>query len=180
MSSGLIQCFTGDGKGKTSAAIGTALRALARGWRVAIVAFDKGGTHYSERVAFRERFPDLLDFYPTGLDRIDPETGEFRFGVRLEDCDEATRGLAIVRDLFARNVHRLVILDEIASTVALGMVGEKAVLDLLAAKPPETEVIITGRHATPGLAAASDLVTEMQNVKHYFERGIEAREGLDY
>jgi cob(I)alamin adenosyltransferase len=175
-----IQCFTGDGKGKTSAALGTMLRAISKGWRVAIVSFDKGGTHYSEREILRERFSDLVDMYPTGLDRIDPETGRFRFGVLPEDRAEAERGLGIARELFAKNVHRLVILDEINSAVALGMLSESAVLDLLRSKPPDLEAIITGRNATPGLVDASDLVTEMKNVKHYLDRGVEAREGLDY
>jgi cob(I)alamin adenosyltransferase len=175
-----IQCFTGDGKGKTSAAMGTMLRALSKGWRVAIVSFDKGGEHYSERTLIRERFSDLVDLHPTGLDRINPETRQFRFGVIPEDRAEAERGLAIVRDLFAANHHQLVILDEIVSTVALGMIDEQAVIDLIRSKPNEMEVIVTGRNATPGLIEISDLVTEMKNVKHYLERGFEAREGLDF
>jgi cob(I)alamin adenosyltransferase len=73
-----------------------------------------------------------------------------------------------------------VILDEINSTVALGMLDEAPVLDLLRSKPKEMELIITGRNATPGIIEMSDLVTEMRNIKHYFEHGVEARDGIDY
>ena len=177
---GLIQCFTGNGKGKTSASYGTMLRALSKGWRVAIVWFDKGGTHYSERDIFRSRFSDLVDLFPTGLDRIDPVTNQFRFSVLPADRAEAERGLGVVRDLFAKNEHRLVILDEINSTVALGMLDEALVLDLLRSKPEEMELIITGRNATPGIMEIADLVTEMKNIKHYLENGVEARDGLDF
>jgi cob(I)alamin adenosyltransferase len=177
---GLIQCFTGNGKGKTSASLGTMLRAASKGWRIAIVWFDKGGTHYSEREILRNRFSDLVDLYPTGLDRIDPVTNQFRFSVLPEDRAEAERGLGIVRNLFSRNEHRLVILDEINSTVALGMLEEAPVLDLLQSKPKEMELIITGRNAAPGIVEMSDLVTEMNNIKHYFEHGVEARDGLDF
>ncbi len=177
---GRIQCFTGDGKGKTSAALGTMLRALSKGWRVAIVSFDKGGDHYSERALIRDRFSDLVDLHPTGLDRIDPTSHQFRYGVTPEDRAEAERGLAIVRDLFAANQHQLVILDEIVGAVALGMVDEQAVIHLLRSKPQEMEIIITGRNATPGIIEISDLVTEMKNIKHYLERGVEARDGIDF
>ena len=177
---GLIQIFTGDGKGKTTAALGTAMRALARGWRVAFVYFDKGGSHYAERDILASRFSDLVTVYATGLDRIDPETGKFRFGVTDADRAEAARGLCAVRDLFARAEHRLVILDEINSTTSLGMLEESDVLDALASKPQDVEVILTGRHCPESFKNIADLVSDIRIVKHYFYQGVPARDGLDF
>ena len=177
---GQIQIYTGDGKGKTTAALGLALRALSQNVRVAIVAFDKGGTHYAERKLLKEKFPDLLDFFATGLDRIDPETNRFRFGVTPEDKAEAERGLQLVRDLFGKNEHGLVILDEINSTVSLGMLAEADTLAVIKSKPPQIELVLTGRNAPNSFKDLAGLVTEMTLVKHYFYQGVPARYGLDY
>lgn len=177
---GLIQLFTGDGKGKTTAALGTALRAAAKGKRVAIIYFDKGGeAHYSERDLVRERIKKI-ELFPTGLDRIDPVTNVFRFGVTEEDKREGERGLAIVERLFAEALHDLVVLDEINSSTALGIIEEAAVLELIKKKPAQTELILTGRNAPASFLELADLATEMKLVNHYFYRGVAAREGLDY
>ncbi len=193
----MIQLYTGNGKGKTTAAFGTALRAVAKGMRVAIVYFDKGGTHYSERelmdnlraippLSLRgvegELLPQLgdIEYFPTGLDRIDPVTNKFRFGVTQEDKAEAERGLQIVRDLFAKNEYQLVVLDELNSTLFLKMFKLADVLTILDTKPKEMELIITGRGAPQELIDRADLVTEMKLVKHYFYNDILAREGIDY
>lgn len=179
-STGLIQVYTGNGKGKTTASLGLALRAVSQGIRVAIVHFDKGGTHYAERAVIAEKFAGQIDLFGTGLDRIDPKTGRFRFGVTPEDKAEAERGLAIVRDIFRQKHHGLVILDEINCTVSLGMLVEADVLAVIAGKPPETELVLTGRDAPASFRELADLVTEMTLVKHYFYRGVPARFGLDY
>ena len=177
---GLIQLFTGNGKGKTTAALGTALRAVAKGKKVAIVYFDKGGeTHYSERELIRERLPEI-ELYPTGMDRIDPKTNKFRFSVTDEDRQEGERGLSIVKKLFDEKRHDLIILDEINSSTALGIIKENDVLALLDGKPQGIELILTGRDAPPSFQKKADLVTDMALVKHYFYHGIPAREGLDY
>jgi cob(I)alamin adenosyltransferase len=179
-SEGLIQVYTGDGKGKTTAALGMAVRAVAQGIKVAIVYFDKGGVHYSERKVLADRFKGDVDFFGTGLDRIDPKTNRFRFGVTAEDRTEASRGLEIVRRLFAEARHGLIVLDEINTTVSLGMLDEAAALEVLKAKPEKTELVLTGRKAPEAFRAMADLVTEMTLVDHYFYRGVPAREGLDY
>lgn len=172
---GLISLYTGDGKGKTTAALGSAIRAKAKGKRVAIVYFDKGGTsHYSER-----ELPLGIDLYPTGLDRIDPKSGRFRFGVLPEDTAEAQRGLAIVEKLFTEG-YDLIVLDEINSTTDLKMLDEQHVLELLKRKPATMELIMTGRNAPQSFLDLADLVTEMKLVKHYFYKGVTAREGIDY
>jgi cob(I)alamin adenosyltransferase len=177
---GLIQLYTGNGKGKTTAALGTAIRAVSKGIKVAMVYFDKGGTHYAERAIIADRFKGEMDVFPTGLDRIDPKTNKFRFGVTDEDKAEAERGLAIVRDLFQKHAHGLIVLDEINSTTSLGMVSEQAVLDVITSKPEDVELILTGRNAPESFKALADLVSDVTLVKHYFYHGVPARDGIDY
>ncbi|MDP3793132.1 MAG: cob(I)yrinic acid a,c-diamide adenosyltransferase [Candidatus Uhrbacteria bacterium] len=177
---GLIQLFTGNGKGKTTAALGTAIRAIAKEKKVAIIYFDKGGeTHYSERELIRARLLEI-DVFPTGLDRIDSKTNKFRFGVTDEDRQEGERGLSIIKKLFEEKRHDLIILDEINSSTALGIIKEIDVLALLDHRPPTIELILTGRDAPQSFKDKADLVTDMTLVKHYFYHGIAAREGLDF
>lgn len=177
---GMIQIYTGDGKGKTTAALGLALRAAGAGKRVAWVAFDKGGeSHYAERRILRERFPEIR-FEATGLDRIDPISGEFRFGVSDSDRTEGERALEIIRGLMENGVFDLLVLDEANISARLGIVEESRLLALLGSKPAELEVVLTGREAPDSFRAIADLITEMRPLKHYYQQGIAAREGLDY
>lgn len=173
---GLIQVFTGDGKGKTTAALGEALRALAIGKKVGIIFFDKGGDHYSER-----KILDKLGIFylATGRDRIDPKNGRFDFSIQEVDKEEAARGLREVKRLFDEEFD-LVILDEINSTTSLGMILEEEILRLIESKPEKTELILTGRNAPESFINKAHLVTEMSLQKHYFYNGVKAREGLDY
>ena len=181
----MLQVFTGDGKGKTTAALGTAFRALAKGKRVGIVYFDKGGTHYSERDVLdwcaSQNYPSggSIRYVATGLDRIDPDTGRFRFGVTEEDIAEARRGLAVARQMLSGE-YDLVILDEFNSSLLLQMIPDADGRALLDTKPEGMECICTGRGAPEWLKERADLVTEMTLVKHYFYQGASAREGLDY
>ncbi len=177
---GLIQVYTGNGKGKTTASLGMAIRAVGNGLKVAIVYFDKGGSHYSERKVLAERFKGEIDFWASGLDRIDPVTNRFRFGVTDEDKAEAARGLDVVRRIFREGKHQLVILDEINSTVSLGMIDEASALEVIAMKPEAAELVLTGRNAPESFRKAAQLVSEMTLVEHYFYHGVPAREGLDY
>jgi cob(I)alamin adenosyltransferase len=193
----MLQVYTGDGKGKTTAALGAAVRAAASGGRVAIVYFDKGGTHYSERRFLEaikgESFLSAVygsykppkptgrvDYVATGLDRIDPKTGRFRFGVTPADKKEARRGLVAARKFLMSGKYSLVILDELNTTTALGMLPLRSAIALLRARPKDVELIVTGRRAPEEILAEADLITEMKLVKHYFYKGIRAREGIDY
>lgn len=175
---GLIQLVTGDGKGKTTSALGQALRARGAGKAVAVVYFDKGGdSHYSERALL----PLLgIDFFVTGRDRIDPVTNRFDFSITDLDRTQAARGLAILADLFAQAKHDLVIADEINSTTALGMLAVADVLPILNQKPAHTELVLTGRNAPPEFLDLAHLITDATLKKHYFYSGVPAREGLDY
>ena len=120
----MIQVYTGDGKGKTTAALGLLLRAVGAGKKVALVQFDKGGDHYSERKILKERFPEV-DLYATGLERIDSKTGSFRMGVTEDDKREGERGMKIVKQLFSQRAHDVFILDEINGSVHLGILDEQ-------------------------------------------------------
>ncbi len=174
---GLIQLFTGNGKGKTTAALGEAMRAQAIGKKVAFVYFDKGGsTHYSER-----KILDQLEipYVATGRDRIDSKTGRFDFSIQEIDKQEALRGLQEAARLLSESFD-LIVLDEINSTTALGMIAEQDVLALLDNKPDKTELILTGRSAPDSFMQKAHLMTEMRLRKHYFYSGVPAREGLDY
>ena len=174
----MIQIYTGDGKGKTTAALGLILRAVACGMKVAYVQFDKGGKHYSERKIFAERFPEV-DMFGTGLDRME-DNGRFRFGVTDNDKQEGEKGMEIVRRLFREAKHDLIVLDEINISTSLGIVAEADVLALLKQKPPQVELVLTGRNAPTSFIELADLVTEMRMNKHYIQQGIKARYGLDY
>ncbi len=171
----MIQVYTGEGKGKTTAALGLAIRAFGAGKKVAIVYFDKGGEHYSER--------EVLDklgivYYATGLDRINHETGEFRFGVTEEDKNQAIEGLAIAQKLLTQ--CDLLILDEINSTVALGMLPRGKILELIKNKPENLELVLTGRNCPEDIKKRADLITEMSLVKHYYYDGFKARKGIEF
>ncbi|MBU0646185.1 cob(I)yrinic acid a,c-diamide adenosyltransferase [Patescibacteria group bacterium] len=172
---GLIQIFTGDGKGKTTAALGEALRAHGAGQKVGIVFFDKGGAHYSERAALDKLGVAVA---ACGRDRLDP-SGRFDFSITDEDKQEGEKGLEFAKQMFAQGFD-LVILDEINSSVDLKIVALGQVLALLDQKPDNTELILTGRHAPQEFLDRAHLVTEMTLQKHYFYSGVKARAGLDY
>jgi cob(I)alamin adenosyltransferase len=177
---GLIQLFEGHGKGKSTAALGEAIRAVGAGLMVAVVYFDKGGSHYFERDCISKYLSEKIDVFGTGRDRIDPVTGRFDFSITDEDKAEGSRGLEEVRRIFTEKQHDLVILDEINSSVDLKIISEDECLKLLKEKPDSMEIVLTGRNAPQSFKDLAHLVTNMELVKHYFYSGVQAREGLDY
>ncbi len=178
---GKIHLYTGDGKGKTTAGLGLAMRALGRGLRVNIVFFDKGGTNYGERkiLEILKESLGIIDFFSFGLDRIDAK-GRFRFGVLPEDCCEGNKALKKVEEIFNEKKCDLLILDEINSSISLGMVQLEEFLFLLLKKPDEMELVLTGRNAPQALFDRAHLVTEMNLKKHYFYEGVSSRAGIEY
>jgi cob(I)alamin adenosyltransferase len=180
---GRVQVYTGEGKGKTTCALGLCLRALGHGWRVAVVQFDKGfdGTneHYAERKVLRRL--EGVDLHPTGCERMNAN-GTFRFGAHEKDKVEARRGLDLARGILERGEHRLVVLDEALSAVMVGLFGKEEVMALLDlhAKRPVAELVLTGWNAWPELVDRADLVTEMRKVKHYYDAGLGARPGIEF
>ena len=176
---GLIHIIHGNGKGKTTSAIGTAVRCAGSGRRVLIVFFDKGGNdHYSERVVLDKI--ENIDYVATGRDRIDKKTGRFDFSVRDVDRDEALRGVEIVTRAFQESKYDLIILDEINSTVTLEIIDLKTVLNLIDNKPEKVELILTGRNPHEEMKKRAHLISRVELERHYFYSGVETREGIDY
>jgi cob(I)alamin adenosyltransferase len=171
--SGQIQIYTGDGKGKTTAALGLALRAAGRGYRTYFGQFMKARPS-GERAAAR-KLGGLITFAAFGrpgwtrrTDRPNPE-----------DLERARRGLARCRTAMRSGRYDIVVLDEINMAVHFGLIETAAVLAFLDERPPSVEVILTGRRAPAALLRRAGLVTEMKAVKHYFSAGVPARRGIE-
>ena len=174
---GLIQLFTGNGKGKTTAALGEVMRAVGAGKKAAVIFFDKGGTHYAERSVLEKLG---VEWFAYGRDRIDPVTSRFDFSVTDEDRRLGKEGLLKAIDFVRSDTIDLLVLDEINSTTDLRMIDEQDVLEFLEQKSERIELVLTGRNAPQSFIDRAHLVTEMRLRKHYFYSGVKAREGLDF
>jgi cob(I)alamin adenosyltransferase len=168
---GYIQIYTGDGKGKTTAALGLALRAAGAGIRVFIACFMKG-RRYSEDAALVRLRPEITvkKFGRACFVRGKPSRADFA---------AAARGLKAAERAITSGRYGLVILDEAAVAAALGLFPASELLRLADLKPPRVELVITGRGASPALKRRADLVTEMREVKHSYRRGVKARRGIE-
>ena len=171
LSTGTIQIYTGDGKGKTTAALGLALRAAGAGLKVYIAQVIKSGD-YSEIKALK-----ALEAWI----RVDQfGRGRFIKGRPSDaDIDAARRGLLATRAALQSGQYQVVIMDEGNGAAACGLLAVDDVLDLMARKPGDVELVITGRGADPRVIANADLVTDMRAVKHYYEAGVPARVGIE-
>ncbi len=168
---GYVQVYTGNGKGKTTAALGLAIRAAGAGLKVYIAQFIKMGD-YSEIKALK-RFTDLITVEQFGL-------GRFTNGKpRPEDIHAAQRGLVRIREIMASGQYRVVILEEANVAAKYGMIAVQDLLGLIVNKPDELELVITGRYASPRIIENADLVTEMCDIKHYYRKGVRARVGIE-
>jgi cob(I)alamin adenosyltransferase len=170
---GLILVYTGNGKGKTSAAMGAALRALGHGKRVHIVYFIKGTRPFGEQVAL-SKLPNI-SFSRFGLSKfVDPDN------VTPEDKEEAVKSLLAARHAISSGKYNLVILDEVNIAAAWKLLEIDVIMDLIDSKPANVDLIFTGRYADQKLIEKADLVTEMKEIKHPFSSGVKARKGIDY
>nr|WP_321467468.1 cob(I)yrinic acid a,c-diamide adenosyltransferase [uncultured Desulfobulbus sp.] len=173
MAKGLLIVLTGDGKGKTTSALGMALRAAGHGLRVCFIQFIKGSWHYGEMDAAK-RFEDLIDFHVMGRG----------FTWKSEDMEEDAR---LAREAWSHACgaiesgrYHLVVLDEFTYLLHYRMLAIEPCLSFFAAHCPKQHVIITGRYAPQALVAAADLVTEMRVVKHPYKSGIMAQKGIEF
>lgn len=168
---GYIQVYTGDGKGKTTAALGLALRAAGAGLKIFIAQFLKKGD-YSEIKALA-RFSNLISIRQCG-------SGRFIKGhPTAEEVMEAREGLAEAERLMATGNLDMLILEEANVAVAYGLLELEALLAVMDSKPENMELVITGRDAAAAVMDKADLVTEMRSVKHYYENGVMARAGIE-
>lgn len=169
---GLVQIYTGDGKGKTTAALGLALRAAGQGAKVAIVQFMKGWDSYGELKSVR-LLPNVTLVQTGRPDYV------YRGKETQQDYDEAARGLAEAGRFAAAGVD-LLILDEINVALDYKLLKLADVADFVRSKPSGTELVLTGRAAARELLELADLVTEMREIKHPYQHGVKARRGVEY
>ena len=168
---GYIQVYTGSGKGKTTAALGLALRAAGAGFRVYIAQFVKG-MKYSE-LDILPRLSDYITLKQYGRDCFierDPTN---------EDIQAAQEGLKEVKEIMCSGAYQMIILDEANIATHFKLFSVEDLLDFMRAKPEGVELVITGRMADPRVIEEADLVTEMKEIKHYNQKGIEARAGIE-
>jgi cob(I)alamin adenosyltransferase len=170
---GLVQIYTGDGKGKTTAALGIAVRALGHGHKVHIVFFLKGDYSYGERETL-SHLPNIT-FASFGTKKfIDPKN------ITEEERREAALAFESARQAVMSGEYDLVIMDEINLAVYWKLIGLEEVIKLIGEKPEKVELILTGRLASPELVQRADLVTECLAIKHPYDAGIPARPGIEY
>jgi cob(I)alamin adenosyltransferase len=174
MRKGFVQIYTGNGKGKTSAALGIALRAAGAGMRTLLIQFMKGNFPYREHNSLK-----LLEEWIT-VERFG--TDRFVIEKRPPSAEEKAaiaEGLTRARRAFEEHSHDIVILDEVCVSVHFGALSGDEVLDLIKLRPSETELILTGRYCPIEWYDYADLVTEMTEIKHYYTQGVLSRPGID-
>lgn len=175
---GYIQVYTGDGKGKTTASLGLAMRALGRCWKVLIIMFTKGGDDYGELNSFMNLSPTIknnLKIVQAGLDRIVYKNNETE-----EDVKEIKKGWDLAKKAIKDDEYQLIILDEANIAIDMGILDVNEVVDVLKNKPEEMEIVLTGRNAHPKIIEIAHLVSEIKPIKHYWNTGIAARKGIEY
>lgn len=170
---GLFQIYTGNGKGKTTAALGIAMRAAGHGARVLIIQFMKGWCGYGELRTI-EKLPEITLIQTGRPDYI------YRGRETAEDYSEAERGLAAARNALKTGGCDMLILDELNVALDYGLVKLPDVVELVMEKPEDVELIITGRNAPKKLMEKADLITEMHLVRHPYDNGITARKGVEF
>jgi len=170
---GLVAVFTGNGKGKTTASLGLAFRALGHRQRVCVIQFLKGSWKYGE-LETAKQFPKLLDFHVMGRG----------FTWKSDDLEKdkklALEAWAFAREVIQKNEYALVILDELTYLPYYNILEEREILSVLKDKPPEQHVVITGRYASEELMELADLVTEMKEIKHPYQSGVKAQKGFEF
>lgn len=173
LSQGMIQVYTGDGKGKTTAALGLACRAVGHGYKVLIIQFIKGDVDYGELETARRLAPHLT-IRPMGRGcRISHESPD------PEDVKLCHEAVLYAQRAIASGEYDIVVLDEINVAVNLGLIQKEEVLALLNERPSNVELVLTGRHAAQEIIDSADLVTEMVEIKHYYQKGIQSRVGIE-
>lgn len=173
MKKGLLIVYTGNGKGKTTAALGQALRAMGHGLKVCVVQFIKGSWKYGELTSAK-RFEGLMDFHVKGLG----------FTWKSKDIEKdvaaAQEALAFSKDMILSRKYDMIILDELTYLFTYNMVNEEETVNFLVNRPKGIHIVVTGRQAPQSLIDAADLVTDMVEVKHPLSAGLKAQRGIEF
>jgi cob(I)alamin adenosyltransferase len=171
---GLVQVYTGNGKGKTTASLGLVFRALGHGFRVHVMQFMKGQTVYGE-LESAKRFSDCLTIEQVGRPQF------VKQGKQTDiDREMARKALVRAQNLVSSGDYDLVVLDELNCAVDFDLVELEAVKEIIRSKALHTELVITGRNVHQDIVELADLVTEMSEIKHYFNNGQPARSGIEF
>lgn len=170
---GLVMVVTGNGKGKTTSAFGQALRAIGHGYKVFIIQFMKG-RKYGEIIAAEKYLPDLT-IVQCGLDSF-----VMKDNPAPVDIDLAQQGFEKAKEAVKSKEYNLVILDEINVAVNFNLISEQDVIDLIKQKPPELNLLLTGRYASDKIEEIADMVSDITEVKHHYNEGIKGQAGIEY
>jgi cob(I)alamin adenosyltransferase len=173
MKKGLVQVYTGNGKGKTTAALGLALRAVGYGMKVLMVQFMKGNVRYGELESAKKLSPLLT------LKQVGRETFISKRNPDPRDLQLAQKGFSMAKKAIQDREYDIVILDEINLAIDYGLIPVKDLLQLIDSKPETLELVLTGRNVNREILEKADLVTEMVDRKHYYDKGVPAREGIE-
>ena len=165
--------FTGDGKGKTTAALGLALRAIGHGFKICVIQFIKGSWKYGELNSVK-RFEDLMDFHVLGRG-FTWKSDDFK-----KDKQAALDAWRFAKQMITSGKYQIVILDELTYLVKLKMIDEHEIVDFLSNNPRDLHLIVTGRSAPQSLIDVADLVTDMKAVKHPLKNGVKAQKGIEF
>jgi len=175
---GYIQVYTGNGKGKTTASLGLAMRALGRNWKVLLIMFTKGGNDYGELNSFRNlsgQIQENLTIMQAGLNRI-----VYSSNMSDEDKTAIRSGWDVAKRAIENDEYNLVILDEINIAIGLGIIDVDEVVDIVKNKPDKMEIVLTGRGAHQKIVDIAHLVSKIEPVKHYWDIGVSARKGIEF
>lgn len=173
---GLLIVYTGDGKGKTTAALGMCVRAIGYDWNICLIQFVKGSWKYGELKGLKRLEPNVeLHVIGEGFVGIVDDTKSFE-----EHRNAARKGVELALQKIRSEQYPLVILDELSVACSLGLVTQEELESIVAARPEKQNLVITGRGASDWLRDRADLVTEMKEIKHPFQKGIMAQKGVDW
>lgn len=170
---GIVQVYTGNGKGKTTAALGQAFRALGHGWKIYMVQFMKGSKEYGE-VKLSQQIPSFT-LIQSGL-----ETFVSKENPSVEDLRLAKKGWKLAQEIILSQEYDLVILDELNVALDYNLVPLAEVIEMLNTRPANLDIILTGRYVPMEIIELADLVSEISDIKHHYYQGVEGRAGIEY
>ncbi len=173
---GIVIVYTGKGKGKTTAALGIVLRAVGHGYKVGMIQFIKGEWYYGELTSSKRLEPEF-ELIAAGRGFV----GIIDDDHPIEDHEKAAKdAIKVAKQKIASGDYDIMILDEINYAVKLNLISQEDILDVIAAKPEKTSLVLTGNYVPEAVMDAADLVTEMREIKHPYQRGIKAKKGVDF